>query len=316
MHRDTGLLHWDIVERDAFGRLSGLTRTRGRRPAAAYRLLVPVDGSPTGLEAARVAARLSDSATDAELHLLNIQPILGVGYDNDTAIRLGQEQADAALAAIDGNQATPCVIRISAGAPAEAILAYAEAEHIDEIVLGSVGAGSMSSALLGSVAMDVLRESRRPITLVKPGARSARFPPEWVDWLVPCDGSAPARNALAHVLRRIAASGRRSCVHLLNVRPAANPAIRPDRAALRALRAEAAAEFPELLAALREAGVDHEFHVAIGDPVARILEFAEDLGCGHIAMGSRGLGWLGGLLLGSISSGVLRRTPVPLTLLK
>lgn len=60
----------------------------------------------------------------------------------------------------------------------------------------------------------------------------------------------------------------------------------------------------------------HDCRVAIGDPVARILETAEDLGCAHIAMGTRGLGWLGGVLLGSISAGVLRRTPLPLTLVR
>lgn len=318
MDMNTGFACQDLVEYDVFGRLTGLTAMHGRaEETVARRLLVPVDGSPASQGALHLALRLAGDG--AEVHLLNAQSVLGTGEGDDTLLRHGLEETRAARTAL-ATAGVPHVLRLVAGTPADAILAYADEQGATEIVMGADGAGGVACALLGSVAMDVLAKTRLPVTLVKAGCRAGEFPAGWVDWLVACDGSESSLRALRHALAHLAGRHDGVRLHLLNVRtPAGMYSARPpatDEAALLALHHEARVECAAALALLDAAGIDYDCRVAIGDPVARILEAAEDLGCGHIAMGTSGLGWLGGVLLGSISAGVLRRTPLPLTLVR
>jgi nucleotide-binding universal stress UspA family protein len=57
---------------------------------------------------------------------------------------------------------------IIAGDPAEAIAAVAAARHADEIVVGSRRFG-LARALLGSVAQDLIRTARVPVTVIPRG---------------------------------------------------------------------------------------------------------------------------------------------------
>jgi nucleotide-binding universal stress UspA family protein len=53
------------------------------------------------------------------------------------------------------------------GRPADEIVAYADSIDADLIVVGSRGHGTLTNALIGSVSRDVLRESRRPVLIVR-----------------------------------------------------------------------------------------------------------------------------------------------------
>jgi nucleotide-binding universal stress UspA family protein len=53
------------------------------------------------------------------------------------------------------------------GNPADEIVAYADSIDADLVVIGSRRRGALASALLGSVSREVLRESRRPVLVVK-----------------------------------------------------------------------------------------------------------------------------------------------------
>lgn len=317
MDMKTGFTNWHAVECDAFGRLSGLTARSGPAAgAAARRILVPVDGSAAALGALHVALRMADGPADVEVHLLNAQIVLGAGERDDTLLRQGLADTWAARAALD-EAGLPYLLRLVAANPAEAILAHAREHAAAEIVMGADGAGSVACALLGSVAMDVLEKVQVPVTLAKSGCRAGEFPAEWVDWLIACDGSAASLRALRYALAQFAGRPRAPRLHLLNVRAPEGPLpATPDVATMAAEREQAAVDCREALDVLAAAGVGYDFHVAFGDPVAKILEVAEDVGCGHLVLGTRGLGWLGGLLLGSISGGVLRRSPLPVTLIR
>lgn len=63
-----------------------------------------------------------------------------------------------------------------------------------------------------------------------------------------------------------------------------------------------------------EAGVDVETHVEVGRPARTISEFAED--CDHVVIGSHGREGISRILLGSVAETVVRRAPVPVTVVR
>jgi len=67
---------------------------------------------------------------------------------------------------------------------------------------------------------------------------------------------------------------------------------------------------------LDRAGVAYSFHVATGAPAEVIVEYAKKRRCHQICIGSRGLGAVAGLLLGSVASKVIHLAPCPVLLVK
>jgi nucleotide-binding universal stress UspA family protein len=65
-----------------------------------------------------------------------------------------------------------------------------------------------------------------------------------------------------------------------------------------------------------EAGVAYEREIGSGDPAATLVDIARRHECTAVLMGARGLGALRGVLLGSVSLGVLRRAAVPVTIVR
>lgn len=59
----------------------------------------------------------------------------------------------------------------------------------------------------------------------------------------------------------------------------------------------------------------HEAIVA-GNTAEVIKKYADEHGCNHIVMGTRGLGSLPGLVLGSVATKVLNLVDIPVTLIK
>lgn len=138
--------------------------------------------------------------------------------------------------------------------------------------------------------------------------------------LVPIDGSAACGRALAHVLAELqGADG--VCVHLLNVQmPLVSPwpgkLVSPDM-----VRDELVRQGGDVLApheaAVRAAGLECRGHVRVGPFTDdEITGFAAEEGCDAIVMGTRGLGRVAGLVLGSVATGVVHKSGVPVTLVK
>ncbi|MDP2306683.1 MAG: universal stress protein [Pseudomonadota bacterium] len=121
--------------------------------------------------------------------------------------------------------------------------------------------------------------------------------------LVPFDGSAPARAALAYA-RLIASPG--ATVILVYVLPVRDllDALGVGRAAerdARALLLEAAATFPTA-----------QIHLPQGDPAQEIAAEGARVGADLIILGSRGRSLLSGLVLGSTARSLLHAATVPL----
>jgi nucleotide-binding universal stress UspA family protein len=312
MDMKLGFMGWDAIERDAFGRLARMSTWLG--PARArpqpYRFLVPVDGSTASLRALHVALQMSGQHPDGELHVLNVQVHAGNDSLDNTLERQGLWETAAVRALLD-KLGEGYRLHLIAGAPAEAIRAHARDAGIAEIVMGSHGAGPLERLLVGSVAMDVAEKSALPVTLVKADCRVGEFPAHWVDWLVPFDGSDNALRALDYLVGHLANFAEKPRLQLLNVRP---DGAERDGSDLLRMDAEVACDAATVL--LEAEKVPFSLYVAAGDPATRILETVAKCGCGHVVMGSRGLGPLGGFALGSVSQAVTRRAAVPVTLVK
>jgi nucleotide-binding universal stress UspA family protein len=66
----------------------------------------------------------------------------------------------------------------------------------------------------------------------------------------------------------------------------------------------------------KSTGVAYEREIGSGDPATTLVEIAQRYGCSAILMGARGMGALRGVLLGSVSQGVLQRAAVPVIIVK
>jgi len=64
-------------------------------------------------------------------------------------------------------------------------------------------------------------------------------------------------------------------------------------------------------ALLDKAGVEHSAHVEVGDPAPIIADYTKKYHCDMIVMGTRGLGAVKSLILGSVATKVLHLTEVP-----
>ena len=72
--------------------------------------------------------------------------------------------------------------------------------------------------------------------------------------------------------------------------------------------------FDEVHEHAEQADVDVETHVEIGRPTRVIEEFAED--SDHVVVGSHGREGIARVLLGSVAEKVVRRSPVPVTVVR
>jgi nucleotide-binding universal stress UspA family protein len=138
--------------------------------------------------------------------------------------------------------------------------------------------------------------------------------------LVPFDGSGPSQRALAFA-QRLADAELDAEIYLLTVEP--EPVyfgeiavfVRKEDAVAQALAAahrvqDAAAP------AIAASKVPVHRHLRLGEPAPTIAAVAEELHCDWIIMGTRGLGQLTGLLMGSVTTQVLHLTDRPVTLVR
>lgn len=138
--------------------------------------------------------------------------------------------------------------------------------------------------------------------------------------LVPIDGSPAALRALTHALAELGSGADRQ-VHLLNVQtPLVHPwpgrLVSPDMIEAEQVREGASLLEPAQAQALA-AGIRCVPHVRLGAAAAeQIAGCAAEQGCDAIVMGTRGMGAVAGLVLGSVAQKVVHLAPVPVTLVK
>ena len=135
--------------------------------------------------------------------------------------------------------------------------------------------------------------------------------------LVPFDGSANAKRALQYAVETAGRTGDE--IHILNVQTPVSGDIAGfvGGASIKQYHHD---EGEKVLAPakrlLEKAGIVFHPHIGVGQPGPVIDEFADQLKCTHVIMGTRGHGAALGLLLGSVAAHVVAHVKVPVTLVK
>lgn len=138
--------------------------------------------------------------------------------------------------------------------------------------------------------------------------------------LIPADGSAASEHAVRFALRFVQ-SAPETQLFVLNVQepPPAEVMIEAGIApeAWQAMHQEAGrAALESTCKVLDVAKVPYTATVAVGHPVTQISARARELGCTRVIMGTRGMGALGNLVLGSVAMRVVHEVTCPVTLVK
>jgi nucleotide-binding universal stress UspA family protein len=135
------------------------------------------------------------------------------------------------------------------------------------------------------------------------------------------DGSECSNRAVDHLLKKLVWFKGGVEIHLLNVQ---HP-IPYGRRVSSVVGHDRIAKYHEEegLAALRAARrkldaakVKYAYHIGVGDEAEVICQYAKDKRVDQIFMGTRGLGKISSLVLGSVATKVIHLSPVPVLLVK
>jgi nucleotide-binding universal stress UspA family protein len=138
--------------------------------------------------------------------------------------------------------------------------------------------------------------------------------------LLAVDGSECSDRAVRWVIGIVSSMNKPAEVHLVTVQPAIREGLIRNFVSNDAIETYQREEGDKSLSSARRlldaAGIAHVPHILLGPVGSAIGDFAAQNGCDGIVMGTRGLGGVTGLVLGSVATQVLQVATVPVTLIK
>jgi nucleotide-binding universal stress UspA family protein len=292
--------------------------------------LLALDRSRNAERAARYVARVAKRQGVDEIQLLNVQPLDNLGL---YALRSAQvtRHADeaarrdtAAACRILESAALSIRLQTSLGSdPATRIAEAAQRQRVREIVMGTRGMSAVGNLGLGSVAYKVIHLARQPVTLVPAprGGRDVDLPSArgTLSIVLAVDGSKHAIRAAAYVCR-LHAAGVPLEIHVINVQPRiVSGYVRRfvSQAQINAYhRKQGEIALRGARRGLDRAGIKYKCYIRAGALPETIVQLANEYKCTRIVMGTRGLGAVRGLVLGSVTYGVVHLAEMPVTLVK
>lgn len=139
--------------------------------------------------------------------------------------------------------------------------------------------------------------------------------------LIAIDGSEHSARTVKHVIRMKESMRQKLEVLLLNVQPPIpmknvlfDGRLSEVHRLEEPLKQQGTRELAPAATALGAAGVECQSHVEIGEPAPAIARFAKTHHCEMIVMGTRGMGAVASLFLGSVATKVVHLSPLPVLL--
>lgn len=138
--------------------------------------------------------------------------------------------------------------------------------------------------------------------------------------LLAVDGSECSDRAVRFVMDMISGMSKPAELHVVTVQPAITAGVIRGFVGNDAIETYQREEGDKCLASARRlldaAKIAYVPHILLGHIGSTIGDFAAQNACDGIVMGTRGLGGVGGLVLGSVATQVLQVAAVPVTLIK
>ncbi len=201
------------------------------------------------------------------------------------------------------------------GYPTEKIIEYASEHHPDLIVMGAQGTGANLGLLLGSVAMNVVHDGRWPVLIVREPVHALR------KILLVTDGSPCSQLACAYA--GVFPLPESASVEVMHVLPPleATYLVDPMGVSMQAVseeylarlrhtqEAEGEALLHSTVGALAGHGLQAHGLLMRGEAAGQIIAYAKQHQVDLIICGSRGLGTVTSMLLGSVSRRLAHHAP-------
>jgi nucleotide-binding universal stress UspA family protein len=294
------------------------------------KLLVATDGSESGERAVAFAIALAQmhestiefcDAVDLDGALLSccttqgesalMMPLVDVLEENGRSV--GDVARARARAA--GVVSTSSVLN---GRSVNAILDCVNDHHFDAVVVGTAGKVGLERVVAGSTADGVVRRSAIPVFVVPPAATTPDLAFQTV--FVALDDSDPGDAALAFSIRLASANHARlticSVVEMTRLSLGADYYAYDPMITLNELHAAAEQLVTAAYDHARDRNVRCERFVVDGDPADRIIAMAREKGADVIVVGTHGRRGLRRWLLGSVAEAVMRRSDVPVVVVR
>jgi nucleotide-binding universal stress UspA family protein len=140
-------------------------------------------------------------------------------------------------------------------------------------------------------------------------------------FLVPVDGSEPSNRAVDFLVKKLGWFKDGVEIHLLNVQhlipygDRVSSVVGHDRIA-QFHQEEGMAALKAARQKLDAARLQYHYHIGVGHEAEVICQYARDKGCDQIVMGTRGMGSVSNLLMGSVATKVVHLSTVPVLLVR
>ncbi len=260
-------------------------------------VLVATDGSDVATRAAETAIALA-STLEATVHAVSVTKRGG-----DRRLETCTERARAtAETAIEAGCEAETIVR--EGRPSSTILAVAEEIDADLIVMGTHGRTGLRQTIIGSVALEVIRDARRPVLTVGPDVEPRS---EATAVLLATNGWSGSAGATDHALGLADACG--ASVHALYAVDVGSA----DGEIRESFEEHGRRTIQTVVDRATDRGLEAAGTVAHGDAHEVILEHAEERDVDLLVMGTESRSDLERLVVGSVSQRVVPNSSVPVT---
>jgi nucleotide-binding universal stress UspA family protein len=282
------------------------------------RILLAYDGSAGAETACRLVAQLRlprgtelavVSVVDAPATAWSVVDVPMNRRETEGREIEGLKELDAELSNVAGGLRAPdrtCETRILRGRPATVLVDEAERWNADLVVVGNRGHGVLESLLLGSTSAEVVDHAPCPVLVARH--------PSVHRLVVGVDGSESAEQTVATLvawpLLRAAPMSVVGVVEPLSAWDFAAAGAAPQAVEM-AIKTqeervrELATQVDEAVAALRQAGALADGEIRKGDAADQLIRAATERRADLVVVGTRGLGMIGRLLLGSVARKVV-----------
>jgi nucleotide-binding universal stress UspA family protein len=134
--------------------------------------------------------------------------------------------------------------------------------------------------------------------------------------LIPADGSDASNRAVQYMIKQVGNAKEPLDIHLLNVQHALPGTVGEGAQAKQYHHDEGVKALATARKLLDDAKVKYAYHISVGEIGEVVAHFVNELKCDQVVMGTRGMGAVGNMLMGSAATKVLNLVKVPVLLVK